>query len=75
VNWDIFIELNAPAVVAVVAFPDSAPENVGAVTVPGNDVLPLPSSNVAVLVKLLNTPVYCLTYIGSVPSSEVAIST
>ena len=71
----MFIDVKAPAVVAVVAFPDSAPENVGAVIVPGNDVLPLPSSNVAVLVILLNTPVYCLTYIGSVPSSEVAIST
>ena len=38
-------------------------ENVApaAVTVPGNEVLPLPSNNVAVLVNELNTPVYCLT--------------
>ena len=41
---------------------------------PGRIVLPEPSSSVAVLVSELNTPVYCLTYIGSVPSSAVAIS-
>ncbi len=46
-----------------------------AVTEPGNIVLPDPSNNVAVLARDENTPVYCLTCIGSVPSSAVAIST
>jgi len=50
------------------------PINVGAVTVPGKLVLPDASSKVAVLATVENTPVYCLTYIGSLPSSAVAIS-
>ena len=62
------------AVVAVVALPLKLPLNDEAETVPGNDVLPLPSNKVAVLAKLVNTPVYCLTYIGSLPSSAVANS-
>ena len=37
------------------------PEKVVAVTVPGKLVLPEPSKRVAVLVKELNVPVYCLT--------------
>jgi hypothetical protein len=51
------------------------PENVFPVTVPGKVVFPEPSSSVAVLASVVNTPVYCLTWIGSVPSSAVAIST
>ena len=43
-------------------------------TVPGKLVLPEPSNSVAVLTNEANTPVYCLTCIGSVPSSAVAIS-
>jgi hypothetical protein len=57
------------------AVPVNGPVNPVAVTVPGNDVFPDPSNKVAVLVKEENTPVYCLTCIGSVPSSAVAIST
>ena len=38
-------------------------------------MLPLPSNNVAVLVTVAKVPVYCLTYIGSLPSSAVAHST
>ena len=61
--------------VAVEALPFNAPLNVGAVTVPGKDVLPEPSNNVAVLVNVPNLPLpYCLTYIGSLASSAVAIS-
>ena len=46
----------------------------GVFTLTGNTEFPLPSSSVAVLTKLEKTPVYCLTCIGSVPSSAVAIS-
>ena len=49
-----------PADVAYVA-DDALPLNADAVTVPGNDVLPDPSNNVAVLVNVVNNPVYCLT--------------
>jgi hypothetical protein len=55
--------------------PNNDPVNVVAVTPPGNEVFPDPSNKVAVLVNEVNTPVYCLTCIGSVPSSAVAIST
>jgi hypothetical protein len=50
------------------------PLNVVPVTVPGKDVFPEASSSVAVLTSVVKTPVYCLTWIGSVPSSAVAIS-
>ena len=46
-----------------------------AVNAPGKLVLPVVSSIVAVLIKVENAPVYCLTKIGSLPSSAVDIST
>ena len=63
------------AEVAYEDVPVNGPKNEDAETDPGNWVFPDPSNNVAVLVKEENTPVYCLTYIGSVPSSAVANST
>ena len=51
------------------------PVNDVAVIPPGNELFPDPSNKVAVLTKEENTPEYCLTCIGSVPSSAVAIST
>ena len=70
-----FIFLAVCNLVAVEALPFNEPLKVGAVTVPGKDVLPEPSNNVAVLVNVPNLPLpYCLTYIGSLASSAVAIS-
>lgn len=36
----------------------AVPEKVGALTVPGKELLPLPSRRVSVLVTLAKTPVY-----------------
>ena len=41
-----------------VTLPVNGPENPVAVTVPGNDVLPEPSNNVAVLCSVVKLPLY-----------------
>ena len=72
---DVISPVKFGILVVEVAVPVNAPTNVVAVTELGKLVLPEPSRSVAVLVREENTPVYCLTCIGSVPSSAVAIST
>jgi hypothetical protein len=57
------VDVRVPVTFAAGMFVRDAPEpiNVVPVTVPGKEVFPEPSSRVAVLVSVVNTPVYCLT--------------